>query len=249
MQNPELVRRSCAMELALAIILIPATLWFVAPRAADGNPLWTAILLILVGLAALWILWLSPRVIHRVPHAFRGVGPWNTFFLHTEELGRSARNFGAITLLGLVVLVGIRLAGLPGTLPVLTWKVVVLRLGSYILCALVQALLFFEFLQSRIRAVFGDRVAVWGTALVFCLSHSPNVPLLGLGLAAGCFWAREYLYRPNLVLLVLSHAILGSAMVLFAGIIPRVGPFYLHPERYLLRTLLPWWQHLVGNAW
>ena len=249
MGNSEKARLVWAVELALAFFLWQCILWIVAPRAAAGNPAWKAILLGLFALAALWFFWLAPRLHLCAPHALRGVGSWSTFFLRIEDLHRSAANYALITMLGLVVILGIRLTRPPAVLPIITWDLVALRFGSYILSGVVQTLVFFEFFQSRFRAVSGDRAALWGTALVFSLCHIPNVPVMGLGLAASYFWAREYLQRPSLLLLTLSHAILGSALVLVAGIIPKAGPFYLNPEKYLIRALFPWWKDLVRGLW
>ena len=242
-------RRLCAIELVLTAAVYLLALWFITPRVADAKPLWMSILLALFAFAALWILWVSPRLIHRVAHLFRGAGPPRTFFLRTEALGRSARNFGLITALGLAALLVIRLASHPAAMPVLTWKLVVVRFASYVPYALVQAIFYFEFCQPRFQAAFGERAALWGTALTFSLFHCPNLSLMGLGLVASYFWAREYLRQPNLVLLTLSHAILGSCLLLVSGIMTRIGPFYLHPEKHALRTLLPWWQSLVQGLW
>jgi hypothetical protein len=72
---------------------------------------------------------------------------------------------------------------------------------------------------------------------------------MSLVLVAGLLWAREYLLRPNLVLVALSHAVLGSALVILAGIPTRIGLFYFHPDKYLIRTLLPWWKDLANGLW
>jgi hypothetical protein len=249
MQNSERAPLSCAIELAVTVLLWHFVLWFVMPRAADASPIWIAIWLVLVAPAALWMVWISPRFIHHFPRTLRGVGPWKSFFVRTEELGRSIRTYSIITVLGCIVLLSNRLARPGAILPLLTWKSVTLRFASYVIGALVQVLFYFEFCQPRLRTIFGDRAAIWGSALIFSLFHFPNAPVMGMGLAVSYFWAREYLFRPNLILLTLSHAILGSSLVLIAGIIPRMGPFYLHPEKYFFRSLMPWWKHLVNGLW
>jgi len=238
-----------AVEMILAFLLWQFILWIVAPRAADGHPVWKAILPALLVIAALWIIWLGPRMNLRAPQKLRGLGSWRTCFLRNEDLRRSARNYALITVLGVAVVSSIRFMRPAEALPSITWVLVALRFGSYLLSGAVQTLVFFEFFQPRFDAVFGARGALCGTALVFSLCHIPNVPVMGLGLVAGYFWAREYLQRPNLLLLALSHAILGSALVLVAGIIPKAGPFYLNPGKHLIRALFPWWNRLVHGLW
>jgi hypothetical protein len=249
MRNIERAHWLCAIELALAFFLWHFFLWIVAPRLADAEPAWQAISFALLAFVALWVFWLSPRLNRSIPHSLRGVGPWRTFFLRKEGLGRSARNYALITMLGWLMLLGIRLARPPAALPMITWDLVALRFASYVLSGLLQSLVFFEFFQPRFRAILGERETIWGTALVFALFHFPNVPVMGLGLVACYFWAREYLHRPNLILVMLSHAVLGSSLVLVAGIIPKAGPFYLNPQKYLLRALFPWWRDLVNGLW
>lgn len=249
MQSSEQTHRRYAIELALVILLWHFLIWIVAPRAADGEPAWKAILFAFLAFVALWIFWLSPLLNRGNVRSLRGVGPWSTFFLRKEGLGCSARNYALITLFGLLVLAGIRLIRPSDALPIITWKLAGLRLGSYVLSALVQSLVFFEFFQPRLREIYGEGAAICGTALAFALFHLPNVPVMILGLLVCYFWAREYLYRPNLILVMLSHAVLGGSLFFVAGIIPRIGPFYLHPEKYLFRTLFPWWGNLVGHLW
>jgi hypothetical protein len=149
-------RLPCAIELAAAFVGWQLFLWVVAPRAADGSLAWQAVALGVWAAAALWILLLSPRVNHAVARSLRGVGNWRTFFLHKEELARAVRNYALITLVGLIAIAGMRWARDAAALPVLTWKLVGVRLGSYLVSGLVQAAVMFEVLQPRFRALWGD---------------------------------------------------------------------------------------------
>jgi hypothetical protein len=249
MKIPKPAVLASALELVLAVALCLFALWFLAPRAANQDHVCSVILLSLVAFALIWIFWFSPRCLHSMASSIRGIGSRRYCFLRIENLGRSLRNFGAITALGLGMLVVIRLARDPQLLPVLSWKLILLKFAGYLFFGFGQALFYFEFCQPRLRITLGDRGAVWGTVLIFTVFHIPNLSLIGMGLVACYLWAREYLQRPNLLLLTLSHAILGSSLLLIDGIFTRVGPFYWHPEQHAMRAILPFWGNLVHGLW
>jgi membrane protease YdiL (CAAX protease family) len=65
------------------------------------------------------------------------------------------------------------------------------------------------------------------TAL-FALLHAPNLPLMAGVTLAGAFWTAHFLAHRNLLAVVLSHLLLGSAAMASLGPGPlgnlRVGP-------------------------
>jgi membrane protease YdiL (CAAX protease family) len=81
----------------------------------------------------------------------------------------------------------------------------------YLVWAFLQQYTFQTFFNLRFSEVFERRFAsVLATSLVFSAVHYPNPFLLPITFGMGIFWFWLYLENPNLVVLTLSHALLGS---------------------------------------
>ena len=132
-----------------------------------------------------------------------------------------------------------------------------LKFADYLLWGLVQAAAVYGFLQTRLRSVMGlgegapyGRRAMAMSAILaglFAAAHLPNLPLAGLVFAAGLGWSRLYYSRPNLMLLALSHAVLGTLVHRVLQISTRVGPFYAHPEWHAMQALIPGLRAVFGD--
>ena len=132
-----------------------------------------------------------------------------------------------------------------------------LKFGGYLVFALIQATGFFAFLHSRIMRILADRpglsprvrvaLAAAVTAAVFSLCHAPNPPMMLLTLAGGLGWALIHSARPNLWLLALSHAVLGTIVHRVLLLNTRIGPFYAHPDLHILQQAIPGLRLVFGN--
>ena len=154
-----------------------------------------------------------------------------TLGLRLDNLGRSAREVGVMTLAASAAILacgiggGVALRVDAGLIPI--WLV-------YVVWGLLQQLALQGFVQRRLSGAFRERRA---TALVsaalFASLHLPNPVLAPATLVAGYAWCRLYARTPNLVTLACSHATL--AVLALAAFPPawthhlRVGPgYWLH---------------------
>jgi len=85
--------------------------------------------------------------------------------------------------------------------------------------------------------------------IAFSVCHAPNPAMMGLTLVAGIGWSWIYRARPNLWLLSLSHAILGTIVHRVLLLNTRVGPFYERPELHMLQSAIPGLRQLFGNLY
>jgi hypothetical protein len=81
---------------------------------------------------------------------------------------------------------------------------------SYLLFALAQQWLLQKIvLQGCLRAGIGDSRALFISASLFALWHTPNFALMVLCFGAGLLWCTLYLRHPRLLPLACAHAVLG----------------------------------------
>ena len=242
------------LEIAALGGLFLVTLWFVGPSVeTNGAALafyWFAL--------ATWtvsILWLSPIVLHHDPPSLRGWG-----------LGRSVDDPGAVRN-AWPAYAGFTTVAATGLMIVMTtrdtaflvhtpWLKVGHKLLIYLVYGPVQALVFFGYVQTRLRTAAATlAVAPWLTRLVVVLStsllfaavHIPNWPLSAMVLAVGLCWSWLYYARPNVLLMGVSHAVLGTIVYSILGVYTRIGPFYAHPEGHIARNAIPGLKALVGD--
>jgi membrane protease YdiL (CAAX protease family) len=106
------------------------------------------------------------------------------------------------------------------------------RLPDYLAKALAQQFLLCPFLAVRFRDALGGRKvpAAACAAALFSLLHLPNFTLAASTLVLGFAWAILYLRRENLLPLIVSHAVLGTAsMTLWSApllVSHRVGAMF-----------------------
>lgn len=96
-----------------------------------------------------------------------------------------------------------------GRLP-LPWHFYVL-LALYPLWGLVQQFLLQALLVRNLRAFIAPRgLRIAAAAVLFGLTHVPDLPLVGLTILAGACWAVLYEWHPNLYPLAVCHGWLGG---------------------------------------
>lgn len=151
--------------------------------------------------------------------------------LRLDNLARSARQVGIMTLAASAVVMACGIAG-GGRI----------RLGAdlipiwlvYVVWGLLQQLALQGFVQRRLSVALGDpRKAALVSAVLFASLHLPNPVLAPATLITGYAWCRLYTRAPNLITLACSHATLAVlALVAFPPAWVhhlRVGPgYWLH---------------------
>lgn len=242
------------VEVAALSALFVFTLWIVGPQvqtsAAALAEYWAA-----VAVFTLTVIWLSPIALHHDPPSLRGWG-----------LGRRASDPGtlrnawsvyavATALMAAALMIAVAVRD-PGFAARTNWPRVGAKFLIYAVYGSIQALVFFGWLQTRLRTAvvaFGARrwrarlIVAVGVASLFGAAHAPNWPLAVLALGVGLVWSWLYYARPNLILMGMSHAVLGTIVYSLLGLYTRIGPFYAHPEGHIARYAIPGLRPLVGD--
>lgn len=241
------------VEIAALSATFLVILWVIGPRVAV-DPAALAAYWLGVAVWAVVIVWLSP-FLHRDPPELRGWGrSWRQGA--PGAAGAAWRPYLWTTLLGAVGLMTAVAIRDPGFVGHTRWWSVLHKLAIYLVYGPFQALVFFGYIQTRMRTAAGAimaggaamRVLVCAlTAGLFALAHAPNWPLTGLALVSGLVWSWLFYARPNVLLLGVSHAVLGTITYSILGLYTRIGPFYAHPEGRIIRSAIPGLKALVGD--
>jgi hypothetical protein len=243
------------VEIVALTALFLTAVWLVAPHVTSPAAVF-AFWGLLAAIAAL-LFWISPVVLH---HDRPGVRGWGFFGEERKDSGSLARAwkiYALYTLVGAVLLIWLAYQRDQSIFEHLDARSIVLKFAGYLAWGLAQAAAYYGFLQTRLRTVFrlpegapygGRALAMSLTqASLFAASHLPNPPLMALTFICGLGWSRLYYTRPNLILLALSHATLGTIVHRVLQISTRVGPFYSHPDQHLIQHLIPGLRAVFGN--
>lgn len=163
-----------------------------------------------------------------------------------------------LTIFAIILLAGYTAWWNPSRLTNIDWAAMGIRFIGYLGSSLVQAAAFFGFAANRIRTLIPLPEGPFGairhraevsvaTATLFAIYHLPNGPLMGLVFLVGLGWTWIYYQKPNLPLLVLSHAILGTILHRIVQLPMRVGAAYADPDIKILRNILPIIDEIVGG--
>lgn len=234
-----------------------SVLWVLGPRIETvkfADPVFW--LLILAGL--IYLPWISPVILHCDPPELRGWGACGNDGRCPGSFKNAWRVYAAFTALAAVVLVAYAWWLDPARLAHINWKAFGIRFAGYVPFGFVQAATFFGFVLTRIRAtiplpagphsVLRHRLLVaLATTAIFTFYHLPNKSLMIFALSAGFCWSWIYYRRPNILLLGLSQAILDTLLHRVVQLYMRIGPFYTHPELYILRNVVPGLKQIIGN--
>lgn len=257
-------QRLLALFEVVAIVAgIQMVLWWLAPLVATQTAYIPAFYF-LNAVLAVYVLWFSPCRIHHDPAGVRGWA-WHA------ELQKAPRTdpgqwrqawpwYCAMVMAGTVSLLALGYARDP-----LAWRSVspvtfAIRFAGYLAWGTAQAFVFFAFIQTRLRQVIPATMLATGhvthvgivclvTAIIFSGSHWPNLALMEFTLAAGTAWSILYYFRPNVWLLGVSHAFLGTVLHQFVQIQMRIGPFHDAPQLYVIRRVIPGVADLIGQRY
>jgi membrane protease YdiL (CAAX protease family) len=229
-------------------------LWGIGPHVADSPAAMAAYWIVVAAWTAM-IAWISPVLLHRDPAGLRGWGRGRS----PDDPGATRNAWPSYLLLTLVAAFILIAAGLirdPHLLTRTHWGTVGHKLVIYLVFGPLQALVFFGYLQTRIRTAIAPMVAgartgqaltVLATSGLFAAAHAPNWLLASLVLGMGLAWSWLFYRRPNVLLTGVSHAVLGTIIYSVLKIFTRIGPFYAHPEGHIVRNAIPGLKALVGD--
>ena len=239
-------------EVAALGALFVVILWVVGPQVETSRLAlgcyWAA-----VAVWAVTVLWLSPLVLHRDPPRLRG---WGRRAPDDPGAFRNAwPAYLAFTAFCAAILLVATAIHDPSFVSRANWRAVGLKLVIYLVYGPIQAMVFFGYLQTRLRTALGMAVGGWAlrplvalsTAGLFALAHTPNWPLAAMVFASGLGWSWLFFARPNVALLGASHAVLGTIVFSLLRLYTRIGPFYAHPQGHIARNAIPGLRALVGD--
>lgn len=205
----------------------------------------------------LYLIYISPCLIFRDTFAIRGLGTWNSLFIRTDNLKSALRGYGAITIIGSVIIIGFTFLFRPSYLDHINWSAFFLKLFFYISSAMAQQLLFLSWLLVRLRTILQDdplnqtgnkRLQVSAVAAIFAfLLHAPNIAVMCISLVTGFAFVWVSYATPNLFLAASCHAILGTLLHRVAGIQVKIGPHYMEKDFHFSRALFPVLKKIIGN--
>jgi hypothetical protein len=178
-------------EIIILFLIILAYIWIIFPLE---NPILnTTGLFFILGLVSL------SSIFHR--KSLKSIG------LRLDNFLVSLKKVGIFTLACILLLL---IAGIAWGNLEFSWEFLLVFLW-YLVWAFLQQYTFQTFFNLRFSEVFGKRfTSVLATALVFSGVHFPNPFLMPVTFGLGFFWFWSYLENPNLFVLTLSHALLGS---------------------------------------
>jgi membrane protease YdiL (CAAX protease family) len=244
-------------EVALFSAIFFTGLWFFGPRIGS-SPVLQLIFWILFLFGGYYILWYSPVKLHHF--SFEETGfffPWQKekFQIALKEGWAS---YSVFTIAGSAILISYTALFNPQILSGLNWSAVLIKFFGYLVYGTIQAIIFFGFIMPRIRQVFSKTdtqtesnkvkyAVIFIVALIFSLYHIPNPELMAITFAAGLVWAWIFYRRPNIFLMGLSHAILGTVLHQVVKMHMRIGPFYNNPDLYIIREVVPGLKKLIGD--
>jgi hypothetical protein len=264
---PDGFNKFCAgLEVTAALFFYFFTMWVVAPHAGEpwANGAFTAI----IAIGAVYVFAVSP-FIHKDTRAARGLGVWRSFFIRRDNLRRASIQFGLMTLAGIAIFIMLGVWLNAGFFSRINWTAVRVRFLSYLPYALLQDLFFYGFIFQRMLTIL-PRPALPGTTgdpqdlvrhrltiavlmgIIFSACHLPNSAMMLISLLGGILWTSIFYMTPNMLALVLCHALLGTTVSKVVCFYTRVGPFYMNNDRYVFVTVIAgiqhWFAHLIKLA-
>lgn len=260
-KNGVTIKKISCLELVGLGTLSWTLIWYWGPKITSYR---TDLMAVGYILTLIYISYISPVLIHRDNHDHRGLSGWKTLFIRTDNLKQSLISFGIIILVGSVLIIAASLVKNPFVFQQLNWNIFFLRLSFYLLSSSVQGL-FTLFILMRLtdlvasdpfqiqdenQSVVNSRIFLTvAITCYFSLIHMPNYPVVAITLVFTPVILWQYFKTPNFLMLILTHAILGTLLHRVYQLPMRIGPFYENPDRYIIRELFPIIGKIIGNSW
>lgn len=249
--------RLIILEVGALSILYFIIAWVLIPQVLISKMM-LYILMIVVGIAALYYVYVLPSLFHQYTLEERGIGSRKNFFVRTDNFLEAWR----LLLIPMLVMgVSIILAAWQKNTNFffeLDWVAFFLKFFMYLFHALVQDILFFSYILIRLKDLvliesdhYKKILVVFLFATLFAAIHLPNIPLMILTFIFA-FWFGYLFYSvANLHVIIIIHAFLGTLLHRVYELHMKIGIFYgiESQEGYLIRFLIPAIGDLIENRW
>jgi hypothetical protein len=245
------------VEISGFAILFFAGNWLMGPSIANSLLL-VLLFWVLFIAGTFYLLWISPVKLHGIRWKEWG---WNISLSddsHPGSLRNAFPTYLAITCIVSTIFILYVILITPETLERANLQAVAVKFGGYLFFGTAQSILFFGFIMIRLKNVISRKLefgranlqlfsTVFLTAAIFSIFHLPNTPLMGITFLGGLIWAWLFYEKPNILLMGVSHAIIGTILSQVVQMHTRIGPFYNNPDHYFLREVVPGLKQLIGD--
>lgn len=243
------------LEIAVFAGLVLSGIWVFGPEI--GKSLLLQLLFwILVIIGGLYILWFSPFRLHQYPPE-----KWGWKINGNQKPGTLKRAwpvYFTFTFIAAALLILYTFIFSADSLFQVNLRGIIIKFAGYLVYGTIQSIIFFGFILTRLREIMSAHLGenttarhqasvIFLTTTIFSLFHIPNIALMACTFLTGIFWAWIFYTRPNILLMGLSHAILGTILHQVVKLHMRIGPFYENPDLYVLREVVPGLKKLIGD--
>jgi hypothetical protein len=245
------------LEISVLSIFFFSFLWLLGPRI-ETIPFMHLGYWMLVISGGIYLLWISPVLLHRDPPEWRGWGGRGPDGHCPGAFKHAWRDYLVFTVIGAAALLAYAWRAEPDKLIHVDWYGVKIKFIGYGGFGGAEDALFFGFVLLRFRTMIpltaGSRSALqhrflvaMATASLFAACHFPNKPLMAISLLGGFCGSWIFYLRPNILLIGLGHAVIGTLLHRVVQLYMRIGPFYAHPELHILRHVVPGLRGFAGD--
>lgn len=243
-------------EIILVFGGLQAFTWYLGPHVSGSGFLvaFTWLLWIFLGF---YVVLISPVFLHKLPRQEAGwISPNNK--LHHASIINAWKPYTIVTAIGVITLLIFTFYWNPDAFQTINLRGLAIKSAGYLFSGIIQAAIFFGFILVRFKAAIShllkgkEPTLIMGltiicTTVVFSLFHYPNPELMIFTFSAGLCWSLLFYLSPNILLMGLSHAILGTILHQIVQLHMRIGPFYNNPDLYVVREIIPGLKQLIGN--
>ena len=247
-------------EIITLILLYYLVTWQIIPSITTqfhANVLFGSTLLV-----GVYFVYFSPVRIHGDHPHTRGIGETRQLYIRTDNLSVAFKPYLGFVLTATAILLIATVFKDVNLLSSFHTETFISKFILYLFSAALQDIIFFSFLFVRIvvliAVIFKEQteqfrkvlsVAVF--TLLFSLFHLPNTELMGITVFFS-FWLGWIFYEhPNLFLIVITHALLGTMLHRIYQLHMKLGVYYgtYGEGDHFFRNYIPILQHLIENRW
>lgn len=225
-------RNIIIVELFMIMLLYGVMMWVLLPMIFTSS-VSLYIFLILSASVVVYYFHISPLFIHKDTFEARGLGQRKSFFIRIDNFFEALNLvfFPLIIISAVIVLLAWYKDSNFFSEP--DWYGLFYRFLVYLLSAFVQDIFFFSLILIRLKQIIVLKsdlhkliIVTLVFAVIFSIFHLPNTPLMALSFifafCLGCLFYKV----PNLYVVVLVHAVLGTLLHLVYKMHMKVGIFY-----------------------
>ncbi len=220
------------IELTIIILLYVIIMWILIPITFMSS-VSLYILLILFSSTVVYYFFISPFYIHKDTLKERGLGKRKFFYIRIDNFNKAWHSL--YMPLAIISIIIIFVAWKKDTSFFIEpdWNSLFFRFLIYLVSAFFQDIFFFSFIFIRLKELvimesnFHKRITVTlFFAIIFTIFHLPNIPVMILTFIFA-FWLGYQFYKiPNLAVVVIVHAFLGTLLHFIYELHMKVGVFY-----------------------